>query len=282
MSVQILRRCTVACAALALTAPLILGGTASAVVTRTSGTGQYVDVGWTEYDPDDLLGLPGNVHVGYLFVESGPYGTYFYGNVTDFDCDEGEVPWGGHGVVVEVVDEAAEVIAAATEDAIDEVVDSGGATIDADVVVDNVQSELGTEIPETIEDEFEEIPACDYLQDRFLDGQGTATVTVDVKQQTARITGRLTVTNGGHGEPGTVLATPPIDVTITGGEWERYEYSYSSKGATYSFSDWQKGTRLYGGTVTGGIGAMGFADDSDDVSYGGFASYRYRTVERVR
>ena len=37
-----------------------------------------------------------------------------------------------------------------------------------------------------------------------------------------------------------------------------------------------------GGVVTGGIGAMGFADDVDDESYGNFGFFRYRATERVR
>ena len=129
-----------------------------------------------------------------------------FGNVTDFDCGEGETPWGGHGVVEVVVDEAAAVVETAIEGAIEAVVDSGGSLIEADPVVEAIQVDFADEIPDTIEDEFEEFPACDYLQDRFLDGQGTTTVTVDTKRKIARITGTLTVTAGGHGEPSGVLA----------------------------------------------------------------------------
>ena len=189
--------------------PLIVSSPAAAVVTRTSGTSQGIDVSWTEYDPDDVLGLPGNVHIGYLDAEQGRYGSYVFGNVTDFECGEGETPWGGHGVVEVVVDEGAAAVETATEDAIEAVVDSGGSLIEADLVVDAIQAELADEIPDTIEDEFEEFPACDYLQDRFLDGQGTTTVTVDTKRKIARITGTLTVTAGGHGEPSGVLAIAP-------------------------------------------------------------------------
>lgn len=268
--------------ALGVITPLIVSSPAAAVVTRTSGTSQGIDVSWTEYDPDDVLGLPGNVHIGYLYAEQGRYGSYVFGNVTDFECGEGETPWGGHGVVEVVVDEGAAAVETATEDAIEAVVDSGGSLIEADLVVDAIQAELADEIPDTIEDEFEEFPACDYLQDRFLDGQGTTTVTVDTKRKIARITGTLTVTAGGHGEPSGVLATPPVDITITGGEWEKYESSYKVHGRTYRYSDWQKGVRYYGGEVAGRIGAMGLTDDADDVSYGGYTRYRYRTVERVR
>ena len=278
------RRVVMPATALGLAAPLIVSGPVGAVVTRTSGSGQNIDVSWTEYDPDDLLGLPGNVHIGYLYADSGPYGSYVSGSVSDFDCDEGETPWGGggHGIAEEIVDDGAEAVATATVDAIEAVADSNESVIDAADVVAAVQSELDDAITDTIADEFEEYPACDYIQDRFLDGTGTTTLTVDTKAKVARITGTLTVTNGGHGEPGNVLATPPVDITIRGGEWEQYEYSWKVRGRTYRYSDWQKGTRYYGGTVTGRVGAMGLADDADDASYGGFTSYRYRTVERVR
>ena len=234
---------------------------------------------WTEFDPDDLLRLPGNVHVGYLYAESGPYGSYFYGNVTDFDCDDGEVPWGGHGVVV---DEGVDAVADAVADAVGGIIDDGGTTIDPTVVVDAVTTELSEEVLAVVEEGFEEIPACDYIQDRFLEGDKSLRISVNARTEVARITGRLTVTSGGHGEPSNVLGTPPIDVTIKGGDWQKFDYSSKVKGENYSFKYSQKGTGFDGGVVTGGIGAMGFADDADDVSFGGFASYRFETVDRVR
>jgi hypothetical protein len=268
-----------------LASPLCFASSAGAQSTRTSGAGNSVDVSWTEYDPDDLLGLPGNVHIGYLYAYTGPYGSYVGGSVTDFDCDEGESPYGGHGgqgVEEVVVDEAADSARDAVQDSIDATIDSGASTIDATDVADAVQAQLSEDVPDVIHDEFEEIPACDYVQDRFLSGDGTATVTIDKRTRVARIVGTLTVSNGGHGETGTVLATPPVDVTIAGGDWEKYESSYSSRSASYKYSNWEKGTRFYGGAVTGGIGRMGFADDADDVSFGGFGYFRYTTVERIR
>lgn len=273
------KRLTLSALAVGVAVPLVVSVPAQAVVTRTSGTGQYVNVSWTESDPDDLLGLPGNVHVGYLYAEAGPYGTYFYGNVTDFDCDEGEVPWGGHGVVV---DEGADAVADAVADTVGEIVDGGGSAIDPAVVIDAVTTELSEEVLSIVEEDFEEIPSCDYIQDRFLEGDETTKLSVNTRTEVARITGRLTVTSGGHGEPGNVLGTPPVDVTITGGDWQRFEYSSKVRGENYSYKYWQKGTGFDGGVVTGGIGAMGFADDADDVSYGGFAKYRYETVDRLR
>ena len=275
------RKAAAAALLIGLTAPLIAVSAVDASSrTRTSGTGESVDVSWTEYDPDDLLGLPGNVHVGYLYVYSGPYGSFIGGNVTDFECAPGQTPWGGgHHVTEVVVDEATELVEVAVEEAVEEAIDSGAASIDADVIVDSIQSELSEEIPAVI---VEETGACTYLQDRFLSGDGTATFKVNLSSQVAQITGTLTVSNGGHGEPGVVLGNPPVNLTITGGEWNKFEYSYSSKTAGYSYSDWQKGTSYYGGVVTGNIGGMGFADDVDDVAYGGFSSYKFRTVERIR
>lgn len=46
----------------------------------------------------------------------------------------------------------------------------GATTVDADVVTDAIKAALDEEIT----DEFEEIPVCDYVQDRFLEGDGTS------------------------------------------------------------------------------------------------------------
>ncbi len=273
------KRLPLSALAVGVAAPFVVALPAQAIVTRTSGTGEYVNVSWTELDPDDLLGLPGNVHVGYLYAEAGPYGSYFYGNVTDFDCDDGEVPWGGHGVVV---DEGLDAVADAVVDAVGGIIDDGGSAIDAAVVVDTVTTELSDEVLSVVEEDFEEIPSCDYIQDRFLESDGTTQLSVNARTQVARITGRLTVTSGGHGEPGNVLGSPPIDVTITGGEWQKFDYSSKVRGKDYLYKYSQKGTAYDGGAVTGGIGAMGFADDPDDVSFGGFATYKYATVDRIR
>jgi hypothetical protein len=264
--------------------PLAVAVPATAGSSRTFGTGKSVNVGWTEYDPNDVLGLPGNVHIGYLYAEVGPYGTYTYGNVTDFECDEGETPWGGHGVadaLAQVANEGADVVEGATEDSIDAVVKEGRAVIDSGAVVDAIAAGIADEVPDEI---IDEVPVCDYVQDRFLDGTDTATLTVDLKRRVATISGQLIVYggHGEHGEPGTELGRPPINVTITGGDWNKFEWSYSSRGEGWFFSDRQKGTGYHGGAVTGGIGAMGFADDVDDESWGGFTEYSYKTVERIR
>ncbi len=167
-------------------------------------------------------------------------------------------------------------------DTVGGIIDNGGSVIDPAVVVDAVTTELSEEVLSVVEEDFEEIPSCDYIQDRFLEGDGTTRISINTRTQVARITGRLTVTSGGHGEPGNVLGNPPINVTITGGARQKFEYSSKVQGENYSYKYSQKGTGFDGGVVTGGIGAMGFADDADDVSFGGFASYRYDTVDRIR
>lgn len=70
---------------------------------RAKGNGSQFSVSWTEYDLDDLLNIPGNVHLGYPSGYDEQYGIFFYGNVTDFECDPGAVPWGGGHGVQEVV-----------------------------------------------------------------------------------------------------------------------------------------------------------------------------------
>ncbi len=271
----------------AVTAVLLMGmllaPSASARAVRTGGTGQHFYVSWVEVDLTDALGLPGNVHVGYLSAYSDAWGTYFYGSVTDFDCDEGEVWWGGaHGFTEEVVEDAVLTAEAAVADAIDDIIDSGAKVIDADLVVANVTSELADEVPDEIVDEAP--PACDYIQDRFLDGTDTASFTVNMTTKVATVTGTLIVTggHGGHGEPGPVLGRPPVNLTISGGSLDQYKWSYENWGKGYKYSHRQDGANYYGGVVSGSIGAMGFADDADDESFGGFGSFRYRTVERIR
>ncbi len=285
MSTAHARRRIALVTALAVMATLVWAAPAGAEVFRSRGTGQQFFVSWTEYDPDDALGILGNTHVGYLSGWSDQYGTYFWGNVTDFECEEGEVPWGGHGVVEAVADEAAETADAAATKAVEDIIDSGAALIDADTVIEAVQDSLSETVPALIE---EEVPnACDYLQDRFLsgtdlDGNQLVTFTVDMTTQLVTVSGNLLVTGGGHGEPQDVLGMPPITMTISGGEWWKYESSWKSWSEGFAYSYWQAGTDYYGGTVSGAIGAMGFDDDADDVSHGGFGSWSYRTVERIR
>jgi len=270
---------TVAVAVLAIVATAVPVG---ADTIRSRGSGQHFHTSWTEYDPDDILGLPGNVHIGYLSAWTDQYGTYSYGGVTDFECDPGESPWGGHGVVEAIVEEADQVAKDVIENTVDEIVDSGASVIDPDVVVEAVKETFSEAVPAAIE---EEVPACDYIQDRFLDGTGTLTYTVNTKNQVATITGTVTVTggHGGHGEePGPVLGQPPVNLTMTGGEWQGYEWSNAYWGEGYRYFNSQKGTDIWGASVSGSIGAMGFDDDADDQAYGGFGSFMWQTEERIR
>lgn len=252
---------------------------------RAKGDGAQFWISWTEYDPKDILRLPGNVHVGYLSGYDEQYGTFLYGNVFDYECDPGEVPGGGGHVAETVVFEGQQSADAGEKKALDAIIASGAKSIDAATVVDSILTNLEEDIPEVIEEEFP--PFCDPLPVRFLSGQDdkgnpTATFKVDAKKETLTVKGNLIVSSGGHGEPGNVLGRPPINMTMTGGDWNKYESSYKGSGKDYSYSYWQKGTDFYGGKVTGAIGAMGFADDKDDESWGGFGSFSYKTVERLR
>lgn len=198
--------------------------------SRTSGGQAFAQ--WTEYDVDDDLGLPGNVHVGYLSVYQQPGYTDVSGAVEDYDCKEGEVPGGGGH----------------------------------------------------FEDEPGEDPngLCDFLGVRFLSGYGSTTFSVDVKSGTAKLTGTLEVSSGGHGDPGETLAQPPVNMTWT------------AAGSTYSFrrtEAWSDGTTSYrsrvtgtgfDATISGAIGRMGFADDADDESGGNVETWREMSRTRIR
>ncbi|NNF63817.1 MAG: hypothetical protein HKN07_06115 [Acidimicrobiia bacterium] len=263
----------------------VVASPAGAAGAKQTGEGGNFDTTWTEYDPDDILGLPGNVHIGYLFGWSDQWGSYMYGNVTDFDCDEGEIPGYGHDIAEAIVVTGERAAEAAVEDTIREVIDSGGSRIDKRAVVRAVGDSINKEVSDAVVEVFEEeFPLCDYVQDRFLDGTGTATFTVDTAAGETRVSGTLTVYggHGGHGEPGDVLGTPPVNLTISGGDWEKYENAYMYWGADYRYAYSSEGTTLFGGTVSGAIGGMGFDDDEDDTSWGVFGSFSYKAYERVR
>lgn len=102
-----MRTTTRALAVLGLGLPLVVGGAGSASATVTppaplppdvssSRTSyQTANVSWTEVDagPDDPV--PGNWHLGNLYVQRSGYGLDVFGSIDDFQCDPGEVP--GHG-----------------------------------------------------------------------------------------------------------------------------------------------------------------------------------------
>ena len=62
-------------------------------------TGRMVDMDWLEVGT--LPGVEGNIHFGYLSVQTGTDGeSYAFGSVDDLQCEDGfvpENPYGGHG-----------------------------------------------------------------------------------------------------------------------------------------------------------------------------------------
>jgi hypothetical protein len=85
----------VAAAAVSLAVSVLATGTATAGETWTyRASGSDASVEWIEFG--DLPGIPGNVHVGWLWVDaSSSRSTYAYGYVEDWTCPEGERPDGG-------------------------------------------------------------------------------------------------------------------------------------------------------------------------------------------
>lgn len=186
-------------------------------------SGQSASVSWVELDPKNLLGLPGNTHVGSFFADRGGFGGFASGQIADFQCAPGQLP-GGHG-------------------------------------------DPGTCTPKGV---------------RFLDGSaGTLTVT----DRTATFRGPVVVSNGGHGEPGSVLATVPASITWTSRtDLIRYRATNTYAEAGISYRSRVTGLRSDVSTtrVTGALGRMGFADDTDDVSQGEFQSFTEVSRERIR
>lgn len=108
-----------------------------------------------------------------------------------------------------------------------------------------------------------------YADDEAVD------ITLDRRLRSATITGSLSVFN--HDGSGGA-ATPPVDMTITG-VGDTYSstsyYKESGDGWTSTFKDV---TTSRDGRVDGYIGAMGFTDDTDDVSQA--SMYTYKTYEK--
>ncbi len=260
----------VAALMVAAAAPIAEGGS----VTRTKGDGWFLGISWMEIDREDLLGLPGNVHTGFMFGFNDQYGQWLAGHILDWECPEGELPWhGGAGVVANT----SKAVERATDDTVDAIVDSGARTIDTN----QVTAVRRTEATKVAFDEFEEPPSpCDLVQERALDGS-QAKVVVDRAKGTLNITGTLIVT-GGHGGGGPVLGRPPANISVSGGSWEKFEESNKFWGEGYKFENHRNGTRWDGGRVTGSIGAMGFDDDPDDTSFAHFEGFAFRTVARIR
>ncbi|GAB7190908.1 hypothetical protein NUM3379_16150 [Kineococcus sp. NUM-3379] len=218
--------------AAALTVPGVLLATAGPAAaapkdsTSTKRSGASAFVKWTEYDFENLLPIPdSNVHVGFLSVSKEARGTFLHGQITDWQCDPGEVP-GGH-------------------------------------------AEPGT--PGT----------CDYVRDRML-GSEAMTLIVDARAGTAVATGEVIVSNGGHGGPGTELGRVPARVELRGsGPMASYTSTETWNDGTSTYRSRIRGVASGDAVVTGALGAMGFTDDRDDVSYGSFRTYTEVSRERI-
>lgn len=210
-----------ACLALAaLASPASAGRPDGSTNVRS---GERASVTWTELDPTDALGLPGNTHVGNLSVDDGVFGSFAFGEIADHQCEPGQLP-GGHG-------------------------------------------DPGT---------------CTLMGVRFLKAEGGGLTVTD---RTATFTGTITVSNGGHGEPGSVLAQVPATVTWTSSaDLVRYRESFTIVDGKVSYRSRVTGTRSDAATtvVGGALGRMGFADDADDVSVGEFRSFTEVSRERIR
>ncbi|PPK93801.1 hypothetical protein CLV92_10977 [Kineococcus xinjiangensis] len=221
-------RTTLTAATAALVLPGVLVATAgqAAAAPKDSASSKrtvssaFVD--WTEEDRDNVLGLPGNVHVGFLKIKSTTQYTKVWGQIIDFECAPGELP-GGHG----------------------------------------------------------EESTCEHVQVRYLDSSDM-TLVVDTRAGTAKATGEITVSNGGHGEPGEVLAVVPatIDLRSTTPMASFTRTETWTDGST-SYRSRVRGTASGEVIVGGALGRMGFADDADDVSYGSFEKYTEISRERV-
>ena len=90
------RTAKVALPALACLTVAAIASTASAARPdggRNTYSGASAYVSWTELDPKNLLGLPGNTHVGWLDVQDGgAWGGGVHGSIIDFQCEEGQIP----------------------------------------------------------------------------------------------------------------------------------------------------------------------------------------------
>lgn len=71
-------------------------GAKSSFMSRTSGAA--ADTFWTQIDGTEAGTSPfGNVHIGWLYAYEMAKGrAEVFGAIEDYDCEEGEVPGGGH------------------------------------------------------------------------------------------------------------------------------------------------------------------------------------------
>lgn len=216
--------------AVALVAALLLALVAATPAQAGSSysykiTGRAASVSWTQIDGTPTGTTFGNVHIGWLNAEETSQGlAAVFGDIEDWDCEEGETPgWGGH--------------------------------------------------------EFDEEPvegACDFVGFRFIEAYDVP-FTMDKKLNRARLTGRLTVYGGGHGEDG-VVGQPAADVVWTGvGETSTSRYtSRWREGDSWSSETYKSTSRT--ATMSGNIGPMGFDPElSSGYLYTFSASGRWRS-----
>lgn len=113
-------------------------------------------------------------------------------------------------------------------------------------------------------------PTCEWIGSRNGYGKDMA-FTIDKKLTTARLTGRLTMTAGGHGGDGTVVGNPKADITWKGtGNTYRSAGTYrSSDGASRWMDRYTYTSRQ--ATMGGILGPMGF---DPALSGGSLSSYR--------
>ena len=123
---------------------------------------------------------------------------------------------------------------------------------------------------------------CALKGTRFLEGRGSGLTVTD---STATFRGTIVVSNGDHGEPGSVLAQVPATITwTTSGDMVRFRETVTFVDGTTSYRSRVSGTRTDAATtvVGGALGRMGFADDADDVSVGEFRTVTEVSRERIR
>jgi len=122
---------------------------------------------------------------------------------------------------------------------------------------------------------------CELKGTRFLSGTKSTALAIDARAGVARLTGDLLVSNGGHGEPGEVLATPPADITWTSnGVTSSFRRSETWTDGTSTFRSSVRGT-AFEAAITGRIGGMGFTGDDDDASSGYVEQWSERSRERI-
>jgi len=121
----------------------------------------------------------------------------------------------------------------------------------------------GEESPET---------ECVLESQRSLYNAGPVTLTVDRKLNKATLTGQLEVADheggGSSGQPMANITWTGVGGTSTSTYYDKYT---DDQGNRYTMRRTETARQ---GTLSGTLGAMGFADDADDQSYGYFGTFK--------